>query len=260
MIKNILISLGILLLASCSTEQEKGLKVIATPVPHAEILEVVKKELKDKGINLIILVVDDYNTPNRSLANQEADANFFQHTLYLDEQVKQFHYPLQSIAKIEIEPMGIYSKKFRSLSDLPEKSKIVLPNDPTNEARALLLLQKHGLIELDNPSNVHATILNIKTNPKKIHFIEVDAAMVPRSLEDVDAAIINTNWALQAGLNPSKDALVIEDKDSPYANVLVVRQGDENRADIQALKDAMTSEKMRAFILEKYHGSIFPAF
>ncbi len=260
MIKNILSCLGILLLLSCSSEQEKGLKVIATPVPHAEMLEVAKKELKEKGINLIIVVVDDYNTPNRSLANHEADANFFQHSLFMDEQIKQFHYPIHSIAKIEIEPMGIYSKRVKNLSELKDKATIALPNDPTNEARALLLLQEHGVIELDNPKNLQATILNIKKNPKHIHFIEVDAAMVPRSLDDVDAAAINTNWALQAHLNPSKDALVLESKDSPYANVLVIRKGDENRQDIQALKAAMTSEKMRAFILEKYQGAIFPAF
>lgn len=260
MIKKLAASFLALTLLSCSSEQEKGLKIIATPVPHAEMLEFVKNDLKEQGIPLHIIVVEDYNTPNRAVANHEADANFFQHEPFLEEQVKQFDYPLVSIAKIEIEPMGIYSKKIDSLAKLKNNATVAIPNDPTNEARALLLLQEHGVIELDNPKNLSSTVLNIKSNPKHIHFIEVDAAMVPRALDDVDAAAINTNWALEAHLDPAKDALVLEGKDSPYANILVVRKGDENRPDIEALKAAMTSEKMRAFILEKYHGKIFPAF
>lgn len=147
-----------------------------------------------------------------------------------------------------------------SLSDLKENATIAIPNDPRNEARALLLLQEHGVIQLDRPDNLQATILNITSNPKHIKFIEVDAAMVPRSLEDVDAAAINTNYALGANLSPLKDALVLESKDSPYANIIVVREGDENRPDIQALKKAMTSEKMKEFIDQKYKGAVLPAF
>jgi D-methionine transport system substrate-binding protein len=260
MIRNFIACASALLLLSCSSESEKGLKIIATPVPHAEMLEFVKGDLKEQGINLIIVVVDDYNTPNRALANKEADANFFQHIPYMDEQIKQFGYQIQNIAKIEIEPMGIYSKKIKSLADLRDKATIAIPNDPTNEARALLLLQAHHIIQLDDPNNMQATILNIKDNPKNIRFIEVDAAMVPRALDDVDAAAINTNWALEAHFNPSQDAIVLESKDSPYANILTVRIGDENRADIQALKAAMTSEKMKQFILTKYKGAIEPAF
>ncbi len=198
--------------------------------------------------------------PNRALADKDVDANFFQHIPFLDEQVKQFHYPIESLAKIEIEPIGIYSKKITSLEDLPEGGTIAVPNDPTNEGRALLLLEQEGIIRLDNPNNLQATVLNIVQNPKKLKFIEVDAAMVPRSLQDVDAAAINTNYALQAGLVPTKDALVLESKDSPYANVIVIRTGDENRPDIQALKAAMTSDKMRTFILETYKGAVLPAF
>ncbi len=239
---------------------KKGLRVAATPVPHAQMLEFIKPELEAAGIDLIILVTEDYNMPNRALANKEVDANFFQHIPFLDEQIKQFAYPLASLAKIENEPMGIYSKKIGSLSDLKEHATIALPNDPTNEARALLLLQEHGLIALDNPHNLQATILNIKSNPRQIHFIEVDAAMLPRSLEDVDAAAINTNYALEANLSPMKDALVLEGKDSPYANSIVVRAGEENRPDIAALKAAMTSEKMKEFIDQKYKGAILPAF
>jgi D-methionine transport system substrate-binding protein len=248
------------LLFGCSPRSEKELKVAATPVPHAQMLEFIKPELKAQGIDLFIVIADDYNMPNRALANKEIDANFFQHIPFMDEQIKQFHYPIESIAKIELEPMGIYSKKIQSLSDLTENAKIAIPNDPTNEGRALLLFQDHGFIELDNSSNLQATILNISKNPKNLQFIEVDAAMIPRSLEDVDAAAINTNYAFEAGLSPLKDALALETKNSPYANVLAIRIEDENRPDIQALKKALTSEKMKQFILEEYKGAVLPAF
>lgn len=246
-------------LSSCSSPKN-GFKVAATPVPHAQLLEFVKPDLKAQGIDLIIVVTDDYNMPNRALANHEIEANFFQHLPFMEEQIKQFNYPIESIAKIELEPMGIYSKKIHSLSELKDNATIAVPNDPTNEARALILLQQQGIIQLDNPNNLQATVLNITYNPKHIRFIEADAAMLPRTLTDVDAAAINTNYALEAKLSPLKDALVLESKDSPYANVLVIRIGDENRPEIEALKAAMTSEKMKEFILNKYKGSVIPAF
>ncbi|MBS3904358.1 MAG: MetQ/NlpA family ABC transporter substrate-binding protein [Simkania sp.] len=262
MVKQILIivlSSILWILPSCS-KPKHSLKIVATPVPHAQLLEFVKPDLKSQGINLDIIVTEDYNMPNRALADCEVDANFFQHIPFMEEQIKQFHYPIESIAKIEIEPMGIYSKKIHALSELQEGATIAVPNDPTNEARALMLLQGQGIIQLDNPSNLQATVLNITSNPKHIRFIEVDAAMLPRSLEDVDAAAINTNYALEAHLSPSKDALVLESKDSPYANVIVVRNGEEHRPEIEALKTAMTSDAMREFILKTYHGAILPAF
>jgi D-methionine transport system substrate-binding protein len=259
MIKLIFTSIVALFLAGCSSPQT-GLKVAATPVPHAQMLEFVKPQLKEKGINLIIITTEDYNMPNRALAQKEVDANFFQHIPFLDEQIKQFHYPIESIAKVELEPMGIYSKKYRFLSEIPMNGTIALPNDPTNEARALRLLEEEGIIALGNPDSLNATVVDIVENPKHLKFLEIDAAMLPRTLDDVDAAGINTNYALQAHLNPLKDALVLEGKDSPYVNVIVVRTGDENRPDIEALKEAMTSEKMREFILKTYKGAIIPAF
>lgn len=254
-----LILIGSLVCLGCSSKKQ-GFKVAATPVPHAQMLEFVKPQLKEQGIDLIIIVTDDYNMPDRALANREIEANFFQHLPFLEEQIKQFHYPIQSIGKIELEPMGIYSKKIDSLSDLKEGAQIAIPNDPTNEARALLLFSDHGLIELKDPHNLQSTVLDITQNPKKLRFIEVDAAMIPRSLSDVDAAAINTNYALEANLSPLKDALVLESKDSPYANVIAVRIGDETKFEIVALQEAMTSEKMREFILEKYKGAVIPAF
>jgi D-methionine transport system substrate-binding protein len=244
----------------CSTQSKNGLKVAATAVPHAQMLEFVKPELKEQGIDLKIIVTDDYNMPNRALANKEVDANFFQHTPFLDEQIKEFHYPIESIGKIEIEPIGVYSKKIKSLAMIPNNAVIAVPNDPTNEGRALLLLEKQGLIQLKNADKLGSTILDIQKNPKNIQFLEVDAAMLARALDDVTAAVINTNYVLQAGLNPLKDALVLEDSNSPYANILVIKIGDENRSDIQALKKAMSSEKMKEFILKTYKGAVIPAF
>lgn len=254
-----LIGLFILLAGCASSQHQKGFKVAATPVPHAQMLEFIKPDLKEQGIDLVILVTDDYNMPNRALAEKEISANFFQHTPFLEEQIKQFGYPIQSLAKIELEPMGIYSKKIGSLSELKVGAAIALPNDPTNEARGLLLLQSRGLIELEDPNDLQATVLNIASNPKNLRFVEMDAAMLPRTLEDVDAAAINTNYALEARLSP-KDALVLESKDSPYANIIAIRIGDEELPEIVALKAVMTSEKMREFIQTKYKGAIEPAF
>lgn len=243
----------------CSSS-EKGLKVAASPVPHAEILEFVKQDLKEQGVNLIIIATDDYNIPNRALSDHELDANFFQHRPFLEMQKEAFHYPLIELTAVEIEPMGLYSNQVNSLTDLKTGSRVAIPNDPSNEARALFLLESQGLIELTPKNNPHSTLLNISKNPKNLAFVELDAAMIPRTLADVDLAAINTNYALDAGLNPLKDAIAKESKDSPYANILVIREGEEDREDIQALKTALTSEKMKAFLKEKYKGAILPAW
>ncbi len=248
----------LLVLSGCSSEQKNALKVSASAVPHAQMLEFIKPDLRDQGIDLVVIIAEDYNIPNRALADHEIDANFFQHTPFLKEQIKQFHYPIEILAKVEIEPMGIYSTKVKSLSEIKRNARVAIPNDPTNEARALLLLQKAGLIQLKDSNNLQATVLNISSNPKHLRFLEVDAAMLPRVLEDVDAVAINTNYALQANLMPQKDALILEADDSPYVNVIAIRAGEADRPDIEALKKAMTSEKMRQFILEKYKGSVLP--
>lgn len=242
------------------TKKENGLKVAATAVPHAQMLEFIKPDLHNQGIYLAILVTDDYNMPNRALAHREIDANFFQHLPFLENQIHNFGYPIESIAKVEIEPMGIYSKRWKSLQDLKNRAVITIPNDPTNEGRALLLLHEQGLITLDNPHNLHATVLNIQDNPRNLQFKEIDPAMLPRTLSEVDASVINTNYALQAGFSPLSDALALESANSPYVNVLVIHKEDEERADIRALKEALTSEKMRKFIEETYKGAVLPAF
>lgn len=261
MIKTLITTaLALLFLPCCSSNSKKEIKVAATPIPHAQLLEFIRPELQEKGIDLNIIVTNNYNMPNPALAHKEVDANFFQHIPFLNEQIKEFHYKIESIAKIEIEPMGIYSKKVTELNNLPDGATIAIPNDPTNEARALLLLQSLRIIQLGASAGMQATPINIVENPKNLKFIEVDAATLPNTLQDVDAAVINTNYALEAGMSPSKEALALESKDSPYVNVLVVRIGEENRPEIKALKSAMTSDKMREYILKTYNGAVIPAF
>lgn len=252
-----LILLGCFLLFTACSKEEGKLRVIASATPHSELLEVAKEDLEKDGIPLLIIVSDDYNTPNRAVANGEADANFFQHQPFLESEIKAFNYPLVSIAAIEIEPMGLYSKKWKTLNEVKDKATFAIPSDPTNEARALYLIEEAGLITLKKKEN--PTPLDIVDNPHQLKFLEIDAAMLPRTLDDVDVAVINANYALQAHLTQDK-ALLLESTSSPFANVLVVRKGDEERKEIIALKKALTSEKMRRVIQERYKGAIKPAF
>ena len=211
------------------------LKVGATPVPHAEILEFIKPLLLEEGIELEIIEFTDYNTPNLALADGDIDANFFQHAPYMDSFAENNNLQLVSAAKVHVEPLGLYSKNIESIEDLQDGAKISLPNDPTNEGRALLLLEYHGLIELGEDAPLTATENDILSNPSNIEFYPLEAPQLPRSLEDVDASIINTNYALEAGLNPVRDALVIEDANSPYANILTVLPEKLEREEIKSL-------------------------
>lgn len=241
--------------------QEKTLSIAASPVPHAEILEAARPALEKQGIRLKIVEVDDYNLPNRLLHEGQVDANFFQHKPYLEEQNRRLGYHLIPLTLVHIEPLGIYSVKITCLDDLKEGATIALPSDPTNEARALALLADVKMISLKPISHDHlATIYDILENPKHIKFTEIDAAFLPRTLRDVDAAVIPANYALQADLNPSKDALALEPTDSPYANLVAIRESDAHREDFETLKKVLNSEEMREFILKKYHGAITPAF
>lgn len=249
----------ILCLTGCHQE-EKTLTIAATPVPHAEILEAARPALEKQGIQLKIVEVDDYNLPNRLLYEKQVDANFFQHQPYLDEQNKRFGYHIETLSTVHIEPLGIYSKKVTALDALKEGSVIALPSDCTNESRALALLEDLGLIKLKEGKNHLATIYDIVENPKNIKFEEIDAAFLPRTLADVEAALIPANYALQANLDPYKDALALEPHDSFYANIVAIRKGDEEREDLQKLKQVLSSEEMRNFIKKKYQGAITPAF
>ncbi len=237
------------------------LKIGATPVPHAEILEIVKPLLAQQNIDLQIVEFSDYVQPNLALNDKELDANFFQHEPYLDNFVSEHkEVKLKNAGGIHIEPMGIYSKKIKQLDALPDGASIAIPNDPTNGGRSLLLLEKAGLLKLKDGAGVKATVQDIASNPKNLKFQEVEAAQVPRTLDDVDAAVINTNFAMQVNLVPTKDALFMEDKTSPYVNIVAVREGDEKRPEIEALLKALKSKEVKDFIESKYKGAIVPAF
>ena len=236
------------------------LSVAASPVPHAEILEFVKPALAKEGVNLKVKVFTDYIQPNVQVAEKRLDANFFQHQPYLDEFNKAKGTHLVSVAAVHLEPLGAYSSKYKKLDEIKDASTVVIPNDATNGGRALLLLDKAGLIKLKDSTNILSTVKDITSNPKNLKFRELEAATIPRVLTQVDLALINTNYALEAKLNPEKDALVIEGSDSPYVNILVARPDDKDSADMQKLVAALHTPEVKAFILEKYKGAIVPAF
>ena len=236
------------------------LKVGATPVPHAEILNLIKPILAKQGVDLQVIEFSDYVKPNLSLSDKELDANFFQHEPYLEKFASERKLALVSLVKVHIEPMGVYSKTIKDIKQVPAGTKIAIPNDPTNGGRALSILQKAGLLKLRDGVGISGTPNDISENPKSLQIIEVEAAMLPRNLDDVGLAVINSNFALQANLNPTKDALFIEPKDSPYANIVAVRKGDESRPEIEKLKKAITSPEVKKFIEEKYKGAVVPAF
>lgn len=248
-----------LVLAAGAAHAEK-LTIGATQVPHAEILEVVKPQLAKDGVELDIKVFSDYVQPNMLVADKQLDANFFQHQPYLDSFNKERGTDLVAVALVHIEPFGGYSRKIKSLNDLAPGSTVAIPNDPSNSGRALLLLQKQGLIKLKDPSNIVATPRDIVENPKKLKFRELEAAMLPRSLDDVALVLINTNYALEAGLVPTKDALFIEGAESPYANIVAVRKENQDAPAIKKLVKALHSDEVRQFILQKYKGAVVPIF
>ena len=249
----------------------KTLTVGASPVPHADILNLIAPQLQKEGITLKVIEFSDYIQPNLSLNDKELDANFFQHKPYLDSfNAKNGTYldsfskdrglKLTSLVAVHIEPMGVYSHKVKNVADVAEGSEVAIPNDPTNGGRALKVLETAGLIKVRPEAGVTATINDVVDNPKKIKFREIEAAQLPRALDDVVLAVINSNYALGAGLNPVKDALAIESKDSPYANIVAIRTGDDSRAEIQKLKAALTSAEVKKFIETEYKGAVVPAF
>ncbi|PAF42082.1 MetQ/NlpA family ABC transporter substrate-binding protein [Helicobacter sp. 11S02629-2] len=235
------------------------LKVGATPLPHAEILNFIKPELKKEGVDLQVVEFTDYVTPNISLSDKSLDANFFQTKQYLDVMNKERNLGLVAIADIHVEPMGLYSKKIKSIDELKDGDSIAVPNDPSNEGRALLLLQAHGLIKLKDPTSLVSTENDIVENPKKLAIKPLDSALLPKNLSDVTAAVINGNFALEAGLKP-QDAVIAEDKTSPYGNWLVVRKDEVNNPAILKLKAALQSQSVKDYIEAHFKGSVIPAF
>ncbi|MER2297047.1 MAG: MetQ/NlpA family ABC transporter substrate-binding protein [Pseudomonas sp.] len=236
------------------------LTVAATPVPHAEILNFVKPQLAKEGVDLKVKEFTDYIQPNVQVAEKRLDANFFQHQPYLDEFNKAKGTDLVSVTGVHIEPLGVYSTKLKKLDELPSGATVVIPNDATNGGRALLLLDKAGVIKLKDNKNILSTVKDVAENPKSIKFRELEAATIPRVLTQVDAALINTNYALEAKLNPEKDALAIEGSDSPYVNILVARPDNKDSEDMKKLAAALHSPEVKQFINEKYKGAVVPAF
>ncbi|RRV07824.1 ABC transporter substrate-binding protein [Stutzerimonas xanthomarina] len=246
--------------AAFSAQAAETLTVAATAVPHAELLEFVKPQLAEQGVELNVKVFTDYVQPNIQVAEKRLDANFFQHQPYLDEFNKGKGTELVSVVGVHIEPFGAYSSKVKALDELPSGATVVIPNDATNGGRALLLLHKAGVITLKDGAGITATPKDIAENPKNIKVRELEAATLPRVLTQVDLALINTNYALEAKLNPTQDALVIEGSDSPYVNILVARPDNKDSDAMQKLAAALHSEEVRKFIEEKYKGAVVPAF
>ena len=261
MLKKTLTALA-LAAAALSVQAQEVLKVAATAVPHAEILNFVKPQLKAQGVDLQVREFSDYVQPNAAVEDKQLDANFFQHQPYLDSYNKDRKSSLVVVpgGKVHVEPFGAYSQKIKNVKDLKDGATVALPNDPSNGGRALLLLARQGLIELKDPKSLTPTPLDVVKNPKKLKFKELEAPLLPRALADVDMALINTNYAIEAKLNPTKDALFIEGADSPYTNIVVARADRANDPLVQKLVKALHTPEVKKFIQDKYKGAVVPAF
>jgi len=259
-------------MAACGSDSDSGsagassadapLKVGVSPVPHGEILKYVSDKLAPaEGLKLDIVEFNDYIQPNVALQDKQLDANYFQHIPYLEEEVASKGYKFTPLKPVHIEPLGVYSKKIKSLADLPVGGVVGVPNDPSNSGRALNLLAANGVITLKDGAGVKATEADITGNPKNLKFEPLEAAQLPRSLEDTAASVINGNYAIETGLTPAKDALALEKgENNPYANLVVVRTGDENDPRIVKLEKLLHSPEVKKFIEDKYQGSVLPAF
>ena len=249
-------------ISSCGKTDEKTITVAATSAPHAEILEQCKPLLKEKGYDLEIKVMDDYVTPNTATEDGEVDANYFQHINYLNDFNKNNNTHLVNVVGVHYEPFGIYAGTCKSLADLKDGDTIAVPNDATNEARALLLLAENGLIELKEGVGITATKKDIVKNPKNLDIRELEAALLPSVLDEVACAVINGNYAIASGLKIA-DALAVENADSvaikqEYVNILVVKDGNQDLPKIKALAEVLTSNEIAKFITDNYNGAVVP--
>ncbi|WP_374290291.1 MetQ/NlpA family ABC transporter substrate-binding protein [Desulfovibrio desulfuricans] len=257
--KRLLLSLAMVLALAAPSFAAEDIVVGVTPFPHKDIMLAAKPLLAKEGYNLVIKEFTDYVQPNMALASKQLFANFFQHEPYLDNMNKEKKLDLVSIGKVHIEPLGVYSKKIKKLADLKKGNSISVPNDPTNEARALRLLEANGVIAIKPGALV--TVADITKNPLGLKFHELDAAQLPRTLDDVTASVINTNFAGEAGLVPSRDALVMEGSESPYANIVVVRNEDKDSPKAKALMKAVLSPEVKAYIQKNLvERGIVPVF
>jgi D-methionine transport system substrate-binding protein len=247
---------------NAGSSADATLKIGVSPVPHGEILKYVKDNLAaGEGLKLEIVEFNDYVQPNAALQDKKLDANYFQHVPYLDSEKKAKGYTFTALKPVHIEPLGVYSKKVKNLADVPQGAVVAIPNDPSNSGRALNLLASKGLIKLKDGAGVKATQRDIADNPKKLQFKELEAAQLPRSLDDTGLSVINGNYAIQTNLTPSKDALALESgENNPYANVVVVRTGEETDARVVKLEKLLHSPEVKKFIEDKYHGSVVAAY
>ncbi|MDR0260169.1 MetQ/NlpA family ABC transporter substrate-binding protein [Comamonas sp. JUb58] len=246
--------------SGAAVAQDKEIKIGVTAGPHGQIMEQVKKIAEKDGLKIKVIEFSDYIQPNAALQSGELDANSYQHKPYLDAQIKDRGYKFVVAADTVNFPIGIYSKKIKKIEELKEGARFGLPNDPTNGGRVLLLLQANGLIKLKESAGLKATPLDVVENPKKLRFVELDAAQLPRSLDDLDAAAINTNFAISAGLNPKSDAIVVENAKNPYVNILVIREADKNQPWVAKLVKAYHSEEIRKFVDTQFKGAVMPGF
>lgn len=243
------------------TPESNEIVIGVSPVPHEEIIENLKDDFEAAGLDVKVVVFDDYVQPNIQTDEGDLDANFFQHQPYLDAFNQEQGTDLVSIGGVHIEPLGVYSDKIGSLNDLPEGGTVIIPNDTSNGARALIILEKNGVIKLKDATDVKATEQDIVENPKNIKFVPMEAASIAGVYKDADAAVINSNYALGAGLKPGTDSIAIEDAvDNPYANIIAVKKGREGEEKFKTFMEVLQSEKTKKFIEEKYEGAIIPAF
>ena len=244
--------------------KEKDASVItvgATPEPHAEMLRLVVDDLAKEGFTLVVKEFTDYVTPNDAVEDGQIDANFFQHIPYMNSFNNEHGYHLVNAGGIHIEPLAVYSKKYSDIKSVPSGATFAIPNDPTNEGRALLLLESTGLIKLKDSNNLESTPMDVVSNPKNFKFKEIEAASLPRVLADVDCAVINGNYAIPAGLNAAKDGLVVEGASSPYVNIISVKSGNEKNPAVKALVKALQSEEIRTWVASKYkNGEVVLVF
>ena len=262
MLKKTLTAIALAAAALGANAADAVLKVAATAVPHAEILNFVKPQLKAQGVDLQVKEFSDYVQPNIAVEDKQLDVNFFQHQPYLDSFNKDRKTSLVAVpdGKVHVEPFGAYSSKIKNIKDLKDGASVAIPNDPSNGGRALILLAKQGLIELKDPKSLTPTPLDVVKNPKKLKFRELEAPLLPRALNDVDLALINTNYAIEAKLNPTQDALFIEGAESPYVNILAARADHAKDPRITKLVQALRTPEVKKFILEKYKGAVVPVF
>lgn len=254
------LALAVAAAAGAALAQDKPIKVGVTAGPHAQIFEQVRKIAARDGLKIQVVEFSDYIQPNAALAAGDLDANSYQHKPFLDQQVKDRGYKLVSVAYTVNFPIGIYSRKIRSLKELKDGARFGIPNDPTNGGRVLLVLQDQGLIKLKPGVGVKATPLDVVENPKKLKFVELEAAQLPRSLDDLDASAINTNYAIPAGLHPGKDAIAQESAKSPYVNLIAVREQDKDKPWVAKLVKAYQSEEIRKFVQTEFKGAVVPGF